>query len=101
MNQYNPNAKKKMEDEKMEDDNEEKEYDFECLDIPMNIDYEDYSYEVARNIHRKGENQYIELSALLNEAVAIDNSQCKQWYLEEIARILDVELEEHEAGIAP
>lgn len=75
--------------------------DFEYLEPMDTIDYEDYSYEVVRNKHNKKDSQYVELTTLLNEAVAIDNSQCKQWYLEEIARVLDILLEEHEAGIAP
>jgi hypothetical protein len=41
------------------------------------------------------------LAELLNEAVQTDGSHHKQWYLEEIAELFEIELVEHDEGIAP
>lgn len=39
--------------------------------------------------------------SLLQEAVQTDGGHHKQWYLEEIAKILGIILPEHDEGIAP
>ena len=41
------------------------------------------------------------ITELLNNGVCYDGGHHKQWYLERIAEALGIELEEHEAGIAP
>lgn len=46
-------------------------------------------------------NERLLLKALLNEAVTTDGDHHKQWFLEKIADIFKVKLEEHEKGIAP
>lgn len=42
-----------------------------------------------------------EVTVLLKEGVDTDGAHHKQWYLEQIAVALKVELPEHEEGIAP
>ena len=42
------------------------------------------------------------LSRLVNEALQIDGGHHKQWYLEQIAREFDLNIDgDHEPGIAP
>ena len=42
-----------------------------------------------------------EVTALLKEAVETDGGHRKQWFLEQIALKLNIDLPEHEKGIAP
>lgn len=42
-----------------------------------------------------------ELKDLLNDAVRTDGTHHKQWYLEMIADKFNIELDEHDEGIAP
>lgn len=42
-----------------------------------------------------------DLSDLLQAAVTTDGEHHKQWYLEQIAETLGIELQSHEPGIAP
>ena len=46
-------------------------------------------------------NPYTDMRQLLQEAVTTDGEHHKQWYLEEMARLLDVDLPDHEEGKAP
>jgi hypothetical protein len=41
------------------------------------------------------------LDTLFEKAVTTDGEHHKQWYLEEIAKVLAIELPEHEKGIPP
>jgi hypothetical protein len=41
------------------------------------------------------------LEQLIGDAVTTDGDHHKQWYLEEIAKVFDIELPEHQPGIAP
>ena len=41
------------------------------------------------------------LESYLKEAVCIDGAHHKQWFLEKIAKTLNIELPEHEEGITP
>ena len=42
-----------------------------------------------------------QVETLLREAVRTDGGHHKQWYLEEIARVLEVKLPEHDEGSTP
>lgn len=41
------------------------------------------------------------LEDLIKDSVVTDGDHHKQWYLEEIAKLLDIELPEHDSGICP
>lgn len=41
------------------------------------------------------------IKELLEDAVCTDGAHHKQWYLEQIAEALNIDLPEHEEGIAP
>jgi SMC interacting uncharacterized protein involved in chromosome segregation len=42
-----------------------------------------------------------ELVRIICEAVRVDGDHHKQWFLEEIAKLLHIDLPEHDKGIAP
>jgi hypothetical protein len=41
------------------------------------------------------------LEILINDALCTDGAHHKQWYLEQIAELLNIKTVEHEEGIAP
>lgn len=75
----------------------------EMLDASdVDLVYKDYITEQVGNVAKPNAcPQLCEVTELIIDAVNIDGAHHKQWYLEQIAVKLGIELPEHEKGIIP
>lgn len=75
----------------------------EMLDASdVDLVYKDYITEQVGNVAKPDAcPQLCEVTELIIDAVNIDGAHHKQWYLEQIAVKLGIELPEHEKGIIP
>jgi hypothetical protein len=75
----------------------------EMLDASdVDLVYKDYITEQVGNVAKPNAcPQLCEVTELIIDAVNIEGAHHKQWYLEQIAVKLDIELPEHEKGIIP
>lgn len=65
-----------------------------------NTKFKDISRESLLDLMQHKEQNNV-LTTLLREAVLTDGNHHKQWYLEQIAKSLGIDLPDHESGVVP